>query len=151
MHRRTADDQIGLSGTTRGKPAGPRSLIRPQPVRDRQRRFGPPAPNRLWVADLTWRVRLRVLPTPTLAGSWAGGSCYDGHLHGPRRDRASRLDPPTEGVLDLKDVIHHTDRGSVDPVQRAARRGRHQPSVGAVGSSYDNALAETIKAYTRPS
>ncbi|EFP41219.1 LOW QUALITY PROTEIN: transposase, partial [Mycobacterium tuberculosis SUMu009] len=39
------------------------------------------------------------------------------------------------------------DRGSQytsDPVQRAARRGRH-PTVGRSGrSSYDNALAETI-------
>ncbi len=34
-------------------------------------------------------------PTPTLAGSWAGGRFHDGHLHGPRRDRASHLDPPT--------------------------------------------------------
>ena len=32
----------------------------------------------------------------------------------------------------------------VDPVQRAPRRSRHRRSVGAVGDSYDNALAETI-------
>ncbi|EFP15369.1 hypothetical protein TMBG_01191, partial [Mycobacterium tuberculosis SUMu002] len=34
-----------------------------------------------------------------------------------------------------KDVIHHTDRGisvHIDPVQRAARRGRH-PTVGRSG------------------
>ncbi len=52
-----------------------------------------------------------------------------------------------EGVLDLKDVIHHTDRGSqytsIRFSERLAEAGI-QPSVGAVGSSYDNALAETI-------
>ncbi|CLN70511.1 putative transposase for insertion sequence element IS986/IS6110 [Mycobacterium tuberculosis] len=51
------------------------------------------------------------------------------------------------GVLDLKDVIHHTDRGSqytsIRFSERLAEAGI-QPSVGAVGSSYDNALAETI-------
>jgi putative transposase len=52
-----------------------------------------------------------------------------------------------EGVLDLKDVVHHTDRGSqytsIRFSERLAEAGI-QPSVGAVGSSYDNALAETI-------
>ena len=52
-----------------------------------------------------------------------------------------------EGVLDLKDVVHHTDRGSqytsIRFTERLAEAGI-QPSVGAVGSSYDNALAETI-------
>jgi hypothetical protein len=38
-----------------------------------------------------------------------------------------------EGVLDLKDVVHHTDYAEAGI----------QPSVGAVGSC-DNALAETI-------
>lgn len=52
-----------------------------------------------------------------------------------------------EGVIDLKDVVHHTDRGSqytsIRFTERLAEAGI-QPSVGAVGSSYDNALAETI-------
>jgi hypothetical protein len=52
-----------------------------------------------------------------------------------------------EGVFDLKDVVHHTDRGpqytSIRFTERLAEAGI-QPSVGAVGSSYDNALAETI-------
>jgi Integrase core domain len=52
-----------------------------------------------------------------------------------------------ECVLDLKDVVHHTDRGSqytsIRFTERLAEAGI-QPSVGAVGSSYDNALAETI-------
>ena len=49
-----------------------------------------------------------------------------------------------EGVLDLKDVVHHTDRGSqytsIRFSERLAAAGI-QPSVGAVGSSYDKGLA----------
>ena len=48
---------------------------------------------------------------------------------------------------DVKNVVHHADRGSqytsvafTDRLEQAGIR----PSVGAVGSSYDNALAETI-------
>jgi putative transposase len=52
-----------------------------------------------------------------------------------------------DGVSDLNDVVHHTDRGSqytsIRFTERLAEAGI-QPSVGAVGSSYDNALAETI-------
>jgi putative transposase len=52
-----------------------------------------------------------------------------------------------EGVLDFKDVVRHTDRGpqytSIRFTERLAQAGI-RPSVGAVGSSYDNALAETI-------
>lgn len=52
-----------------------------------------------------------------------------------------------EGILDLKDVVHHTDRRSqytsIRFTERLAEAGI-QPSVGAIGSSYDNALAETI-------
>ena len=52
-----------------------------------------------------------------------------------------------EGVLDFKGVVHHTDRGSqytsIRFTERLTEAGI-QPSVGAVGSSYDNALAETI-------
>ena len=52
-----------------------------------------------------------------------------------------------EGVMDLKDVVHHTDRGSqytsIRFPERLAEAGI-QTSVGAVGSSYENGLAETI-------
>ena len=49
-----------------------------------------------------------------------------------------------DGVFDLKDVVHHTDRGSqytsIRFTERLAEAGI-QPSVGAVGSSYDKGLA----------
>jgi transposase InsO family protein len=44
-------------------------------------------------------------------------------------------------------VVHHSDRGSqylsIHYTERLAEAGA-QPSVGSVGDSYDNALAETI-------
>jgi putative transposase len=50
-----------------------------------------------------------------------------------------------DGIMDLKDVVHHAVRGSqytsIRFSERLAEAGI-QPSVGAVGS--DNALAETI-------
>ena len=148
--------ELGLTGAVRGKvkrttiadpaAARPADLV--------QRRFAPPAPNRLWVADLTyvstwsgfayvafvtdayarrilgWRVASTMTTTMVLDGIeqaiWT-------------RQR--------EGLFDLKDVVHHTDRGSqytsIRFTERLAEAGI-QPSVGAVGSSYDNALAETI-------
>ena len=49
--------------------------------------------------------------------------------------------PPSEGL------IHHSDRGiqylSIRYTERLAEAGI-EPSVGSVGDSYDNALAETI-------
>src|SRR6478672_2880954 len=50
-----------------------------------------------------------------------------------------------EGVFDFKDVVHHTDRGSqytsIRFSERLAQAGI-QPSVGAVGSSYDKGIVE---------
>jgi putative transposase len=52
-----------------------------------------------------------------------------------------------EGVIDLKDIVHHTDRGSqytsIRYAERLAEAGI-QPSVERSAGPYDNALAETI-------
>ncbi|MGO9033502.1 IS3 family transposase [Mycobacterium sp.] len=148
--------ELGLTGAVRGTArrttiadaaaARPADLV--------QRRFGPPAPNRLWVADLTY------------VSTWSGfayvGFVIDAYarrilgwrvastmatsmvLDGIEQAIWTRQQ---EGVMDLKDVVHHTDRGSqytsIRFTERLAEAGI-QPSVGAVGSSYDNALAETI-------
>ncbi|MDT5311410.1 MAG: putative transposase [Mycobacterium sp.] len=148
--------ELRLAGAVRGKsrrttipdPAGSRS---PDLV---QRQFGPTAPNRLWVADLTY------------VSTWSGFAyvafvtdAYARRILGWRvastMATSMVLDAieqaiwtrQQDGVLDLKDVVHHTDRGSqytsIRFSERLAEAGI-QPSVGAVGSSYDNALAETI-------
>ena len=50
-------------------------------------------------------------------------------------------------VSDGDDLVHHSDRGvqyvSIRYTERLAEAGI-EPSVGSVGDSYDNALAETI-------
>jgi putative transposase len=148
--------ELGLSGATRGK-ARTTTIADPAAARPAdlvQRRFGPPAPNRLWVADLTY------------VSTWSGFAyvafvidAYARRILGWRvaatMATSMVLDAieqaiwtrQQEGVLDLKDVVHHTDRGSqytsIRFTERLAEAGI-QPSVGAVGSSYDNALAETI-------
>jgi putative transposase len=148
--------ELGLSGATRGK-IRKTTIADPAAVRPAdlvQRRFGPPAPNRLWVADLTY------------VSTWSGFAyvafvvdAYARRILGWRvattMATSMVLDAieqaiwtrQQEGVIDLKDVVHHTDRGSqytsIRFTERLAEAGI-QPSVGAVGSSYDNALAETI-------
>lgn len=148
--------ELGLAGATRGKPR--RTTIAdptaPRPADLVQRRFAPPAPNRLWVADLTY------------VSTWSGFAyvafvvdAYARRILGWRvastMVTSMVLDAieqaiwtrHQEGIRDLKDVVHHTDRGSqytsIRFSERLAQAGI-QPSVGAVGSSYDNALAETI-------
>lgn len=148
--------ELGLSGAVRGKPRRT-TIADPTTARPADlvgRRFCPPAPNRLWVADLTY------------VSTWSGFAyvafvtdAYARRILGWRvaatMTTAMVLDSieqaiwtwQREGVFDLKDVVHHTDRGSqytsIRFAERLAEAGI-QPSVGAVGSSYDNALAETI-------
>jgi putative transposase len=148
--------ELGLVGATRGK-SRRTTIADPAAARPAdlvQRQFAPPAPNRLWVADLTY------------VSTWSGFAyvafvvdAYARRILGWRvastMATSMVLDAieqsiwtrQQEGVIDLKDVVHHTDRGSqytsIRFSERLAQAGI-QPSVGAVGSSYDNALAETV-------
>lgn len=148
--------ELGLAGAVRGK-ATRTTIADPTAARPAdlvQRRFAPPAPNRLWVADLTY--------VPTWSGFAYVAFVTDAYARRILGWRVAATMTTTmvldsiehaiwtrqqEGVLDLKDVVHHTDRGSqytsIRFSERLAEAGI-QPSVGAVGSSYDNALAETI-------
>ena len=147
---------LGLRGAVRGK-ATTTTIADPGAARPADlvgRRFGPVAPNRLWVADLTY------------VSTWSGFAyvafvtdAYARRILGWRVASTMAttmvLDSieqaiwtrQRDGIRDLKDVVHHTDRGSqytsIRFTERLAEAGI-QPSVGAVGSSYDNALAETI-------
>ena len=147
---RDGPEPIGSAQATsaaEARPDAPRSPTR-------QRQFGPPAPNRLWVADLTY------------VSTWSGFAhvafvvdAYARRILGWRvastMATSMALDAieqaiwtrQQEGVMDLNDVVYHTDRGSqYTPIRFSDRLGEAgiQPSVGAVGRSYDNALAETI-------
>lgn len=148
--------QIGLCGAVRGhaKRTTIADLAAVRPADLVGRRFGPTGPNRLWVADLTY------------VSTWGGfgyvafvTDAYARRILGWRvaATMATTLvldaieqaiwTRQQEGIFDLNEVVHHSDRGSqytsIRFTERLAQAGI-QPSVGAVGSSYDNALAETI-------
>ena len=144
--------QMGLAGVVRGKTV---KTTRADPAmacpRDKvQRDFNADHPNTLWVADFTY------------VATWAGfvyvAFVIDVFANRIVGWRASST-PRTDLVLDALEqalyerqpekssLIHHSDRGvqylSIRYTERLAEAGI-EPSVGSVGDSYDNALAETI-------
>ena len=145
--------ELGLEGAIRGKPV--RTTVSdkaaPCPLDRVNRRFHAPAPNMLWVSDFT-----SVAP-------WAGfvyvAFVIDAsarRIVGWRVSRAAHagfvLDALEQALHDRRPVrrgglVHHSDRGShylsIKYTERLAEAGI-EPSVGSVGDSYDNALAETI-------
>tara|TARA_R110002111_G_scaffold122277_1_gene186043 strand:- start:1409 stop:2044 length:636 start_codon:yes stop_codon:yes gene_type:complete len=115
------------------------------------RNFRAPAPNMLWVSDFTY------------VSSWQG-FVYVAFIIDTFADKIVgwrvSSSPKTDFVLDALEqalhdrrpvhkggLIHHSDRGgqylSIRYTERLALAGI-EPSVGSVGDSYDNALAETI-------
>jgi putative transposase len=146
---------LGLRGVIRGKPKfttvpgdpadRPRDLV--------DRKFTAPAPNRLWVADLTY-VR-----------TWSGfvyvafiTDVYSRMIVGWQASRSLRSDLALDALEQaiwarskagqkLDELIHHSDRGvqylSIRYTERLAETAAVN-SVGSKGDSYDNALAETM-------
>jgi len=127
---------LGLHGAVRGKPK--RTTI---PVEDRgarpadlvDRQFTAAAPNRLWVADLTY-VR-----------TWSGfvyvafiTDVFSRRIVGWQASRSLRTDLALHALeqaiwernragVDLDGLVHHSDRGGavpVDPLHRTTRRKR---------------------------
>ncbi|MEH3038491.1 MAG: IS3 family transposase [Sphingomonas paucimobilis] len=145
--------EMGLAGVIRGKPV--RTTISdkaaPCPLDHVNRRFYAPAPNMLWVSDFTY------------VATWAGFvyvafviDTYARRIVGWRASRTAHasfvLDALEQALHDRRPthrggLIHHSDRGSqyvsIKYTERLAEAGI-EPSVGSVGDSYDNALAETI-------
>ncbi len=142
---------MGLQGVIRGKPHRtpiPDKAI-PCPLDRVNRNFRAAAPNVLWVADFTY------VPTPS-------GFVYVAfvidvfarRIVGWRASRTAHagfvLDALEQAVHDRRPaggLVHHSDRGSqylsIKYTERLAEAGI-EPSVGSVGDSYDNALAESI-------
>ena len=145
--------EMSLAGVIRGKPV--RTTISdkaaPCPLDHVNRQFRAPAPNRLWVSDFTY------------VATWAGFvyvafviDTYARRIVGWRVSRTAHasfvLDALEQALHDRRPVhrgglVHHSDRGSqyvsIKYTERLAEAGI-EPSVGSVGDSYDNALAETI-------
>jgi putative transposase len=142
---------LGLRGVVRGRKC--RTTIpddrAERPLDHVNRQFVATRPNELWVADFTY------------VATWSGFvyvafviDVFARRIIGWRVSRSMSA----ELVLDaleqaiwarsgIKGVVHHSDRGSqylsIRYSERLAEAGA-QPSVGSVGDSYDNALAETI-------
>ena len=142
---------LGLKGVIRGK------LVRttipdksaPCPLDRVNRQFRVPAPNMLWVSDFTY------------VATWQGFvhvafviDAFARRIVGWRVSRTAHagfvLDALEQAVHQRRPgagLVHHSDRGSqylsIRYTERLAEAGI-EPSVGSVGDSYDNALAETI-------
>jgi putative transposase len=142
-----------LQGVIRGKSL--RTTISdkaaPCPLDRVNRQFLAPCPNRLWVSDFTY------------VSTWQGfvyvafiTDVFARYIVGWRASRTAHtgfvLDALEQALYQRQPVwggglIHHSDRGSqyvaIKYTERLAEAGI-EPSVGSVGDSYDNALAETI-------
>ena len=144
---------LGLQGVVRGKKV--RTTIPDEyaeiPLDRVNRNFRADRPNALWVADYTY------------CSTWQGFvyvafivDVFSRRIVGWRASSSQR----TDFVLDALEqalyarrpfetgaLIHHSDRGSqyvsIRYTERLADAGI-EPSVGSIGDSYDNALAETI-------
>ena len=148
--------QLGLHGVRRGKTkrttiADPAST-RPSDLVGR--RFSPPAPNLLWVADLTYvstwsgwvYVAFVVDAYARMILGWRTSTSMGTQLVLDAVEHAIWT-RGRRGVTDLGGVIFHSDAGAQFTSVRFSERlaeAAITSSVGSVGDSYDNALAETI-------
>ena len=145
----------GLRGAFRGTVK--RTTIA-DPAADRagdlvQRRFAPAAPDRLWVADIpyvsTWSgwvyVAFVIDAYARRILGWRAGTSMSTQLVLDALEQAVWTRHREGRSLDS--VVAHSDRGSQYTSLRYTERldeAGLAASVGSVGDSYDNALAETI-------
>ncbi len=143
--------KLGIEGVRRGrgfKTTIPDELAA-RPADLVQRQFTATRPNQLWVADITfvstWRGVVYVafvidVFSRTIVG-WRVWNSLKTDLVLDALEQALFARSSTQGL------IHHSDRGcqylSIRYTERLVEAGI-ESSVGSVGDSYDNALAETI-------
>jgi transposase InsO family protein len=144
---------LGLQGVVRGRSV--RTTISdkaaPCPLDRVNRQFHAVAPNRLWLSDFTY------------VATWSGFvyvafiiDAFARRIVGWRVSRTAHagfvLDALEQALHERRPtrsegLIHHSDRGSqyvsIKYTERLAAAGI-EPSVGSVGDSYDNALAESV-------
>jgi transposase InsO family protein len=142
---------LGIRGVVRGKPHKTTwpDLTAPRPDDLVQRAFHASRPNELWVADIThvatWRGPVYVaFVIDVFARRIVGWRVWNSLKTDLVLDA---LEQALFTRTDTKGVTHHSDRGSqylsIRYTERLSEAGMAS-SVGAVGDSYDNALAETI-------
>jgi putative transposase len=144
--------ELGLEGVRRGKARRTTTPDQgaPRPADLVERNFSAQRPNQLWVADLTY------------VATWSGFvyvalviDAFSRFIVGWQASRSLRTDLALDALemaiwrrqAQLQGLVHHSDRGSqylaIRYTERLAEAGA-VTSVGSVGDSYDNALAETI-------
>jgi len=143
--------EMGLEGVRRGRKCkttvADESASRPADLVNRE--FVATRPNELWVADLTY------------VATWRGFAyvafvidVYSRMIVGWRVSTSLRTDLALDALEQAlysrpysDRLVHHSDRGvqylSIRYTERLAEAGI-ESSVGSVGDSYDNALAETV-------
>jgi len=146
--------ELGLRGVVRGKPRVRTTVgddTSPRPLDLVARQFRAPAPNRLWVADLTYvkthsgwvYVAFVVDACSRFVVGWQT-SCS---LRTDLALDALEMALWTRRAVPLTGLIHHSDRGvqylAIRYTERLAEAGV-VPSVGSRGDSYDNAVAESF-------
>ena len=149
--------RLGLRGVRRGGWKKPRTTV-PDPSQDRpadlvNRDFAPDAPDRLWVVDFTF-VATRAGTAYTALVIDAFARLITGWRTAANHSTDLVLDALVMAVtcrarqgVKVAGLIHHSDAGSeylsIRYGAELAEAGI-APSVGSVGDSYDNALAESV-------
>ena len=140
LARRGAGQSVHSDDEPVEKPARPPDLVK--------REFSATRPNQLWVADFTY------------VATWAGFvyvafviDVFSRRIVGWRVSSSLRSDLALDALEQAlyarppAGLVHHSDRGAqylaIRYTERLAAAGVER-SVGSVGDSYDNALAETI-------
>jgi len=142
---------LGLSGAVRGRKfkttIADDTAARPSDLVCRE--FTASRPNQLWVSDLTyvatWQgfvyVALVIDVFSRMIVGWRASRSLRTDLALDALEQALWARPTSDGL------VHHSDRGvqylSIRYTERLAEAGI-EPSVGSVGDSYDNALAESV-------
>ena len=143
--------EMGLEGAVRGRKfkttVADASQARPADLVERD--FTATRPNQLWVADLTYVATWRgfvytAFVIDVFARMIVGWRVSDSLDTGVAMDA---LEQAIHARGDTDGLVHHSDRGtqylSIRYTDRLADAGILN-SVGSVGDSYDNALAETV-------
>ena len=146
--------EMGLQGATRGRGFKVTTVTDPGATRPAdlvERRFIAGRPNQLWLSDITY------------VATWSGFvyaafviDVFSRKIIGWRASTSLRtdlaLDALEQAIWDrlgqgADELIHHSDAGiqylSIRYTERLAETGI-EPSVGTVGDSYDNSMAESI-------
>lgn len=144
--------QVGLAGVTRTKRVRTTrpAIVEQRPADLVERVFSATAPNRLWVADLTYVwTRAGFVYTAFVVDAFSRAIVGWRVMASLRAELA--LDALEMAIWargpGLVDLVHHSDRGvqylSIRYTERLAE-AEAVSSVGSKGDSYDNALAETV-------